>query len=134
MPSIRCPPRKIVAPAIVCELNPLFTGNIHQVDIGRSRLSRPILTRPCQSQELPVRRPVWRDRISLIGHALLVGTVGLHGVNLRQPGIAAYEGYLRPGLAIPRGRSIRALARGHGTKISAGSVADINLRVAVARR
>ena len=83
MPSVGRPRRKIVAPAIVRELHPLLAGNIHQVDIQRSGIARSVLAHPGKGQELSVRRPVRRHRVSLIRHARLIGAVGFHGVNLR---------------------------------------------------
>src|SRR5579863_1532756 len=69
VPIIRRPAWEVVAPPIVRELHPLLAGNVHQIKIGSSRLARPVSSNPGKSEELPVRRPVRRNRISLIGHA-----------------------------------------------------------------
>src|ERR1700722_2341609 len=113
MPIIRRPGRKIVAPAIVRQLHPLLTGNVHQINVRRSRLTRPILADPRQTEKLPIRRPVGRYRIPLVRHTLLVRTVGLHGINLRQSRPPADEGDLRVRLPVPRWRNVRPLGRGH---------------------
>src|SRR5580692_3888095 len=47
--AIGRPRRIIVAPAVVRKLNPLFAGDIHQVNIGRAGLARTILANPRQS-------------------------------------------------------------------------------------
>src|SRR5258708_3511723 len=84
MPSIRRPRRKIVPSAIMRELHPLLTGDVHQINVGRSRFARSILPHPCERKKLAVGCPVRRHRVPLIGHTLLVGPVGLHRINLRQ--------------------------------------------------
>src|SRR5580693_3435965 len=81
--AVRRPERKIVAPAIVSKLPPLLAGDVHQVNIGGAWIAGTILPRPCHRKELAVGRPVRRNRITLVGHALLVGPVGLHGIHLR---------------------------------------------------
>src|ERR1700733_11400807 len=43
VPVVRRPRWKIVAPAVVSKLYPLFAGDIHDVNIRRSRFSGPIL-------------------------------------------------------------------------------------------
>src|ERR1700722_2257487 len=57
MPPVRSPRRRIVAPAVMRELHPLFAGDIHQVKIERARISRPIFPLPGQHQKLAARRP-----------------------------------------------------------------------------
>src|SRR5271165_399962 len=81
--AVRRPRRRIVTPAVVRELNPLFAGDIHQINVRRTGLAWSILTNPRQRQELSIRRPVGRDRVALVGHALLVGAVSFNGVDLR---------------------------------------------------
>src|SRR5271154_5342775 len=84
MAAVGRPGWRIVASAIVSELYPLLAGNIHQIDVTRARLAGAILASPGQSKELAIRRPAWVDGIALIGHALQVGAVGFHGVDLGQ--------------------------------------------------
>src|ERR1700678_499510 len=132
--AIGRPRREIVASAIVGELNPLFAGDIHQINIGGAGFSGAIFPGPCKSQKLSVGRPVGRDGIALVRHTLLVGAVSLHGINLRQPSAAAYEGDLGGGLAIPGGRNIWPAASRHRIEIPAGAIAHINFRMTGARR
>src|SRR5260221_6591064 len=66
MPPVGRPRRKIVPPAIVCKLHPLLAGDVHQVEVGRSRFARTILPHPRERKKLAVGRPVRRHRISLI--------------------------------------------------------------------
>src|SRR6202049_1071276 len=112
MASIRRPRRKIVAPAIVGELYPLLAGNIHQIKIGRAGCPWTILANPRERQELSIGRPCRGDRITLIGHALLVGSVGFNGVNLRQAGGATHERNLCSSFTIPYRRNIRSAIPG----------------------
>src|SRR5207302_2126100 len=131
--AIRRPRGKIVTPAIVSELNPLLAGDIHQVNIGGARLAGAILADPGQSEELAVGRPVGRDRVTLVGHALLIGAIGFHGIDLRQSSAAANESDLRTGLAVPYGRNVRTFTGGHATKVAAAGITDINCGTATAR-
>src|SRR5579859_5678288 len=93
--AIRRPAGKIIATRVVGELHPLLAGNIHQIKVVRARLSRPVLALPGEGKKLSVWRPVWRDRVTLLGDPLHVGAVGLHGIDLRQAAASAYEGDLR---------------------------------------
>src|ERR1022692_377883 len=133
MPAVWRPRWRIVPSAIVSELHPLLAGDVHQIDVAGTGLARTILPGPCQGEELAVGRPTGRDSIALIGHALLVGAIGLDGIDLRQSGAAADEGDLRTGLAIPDGRNIGALAGGHAVKVSTAGVANINFGIPPAR-
>ncbi len=112
MPPIRRPRRKIVAPAIMCQLHPLLAGDVHQVNVGSAGLTGTIFANPCHRQELSIRRPSWRNRVALVRDALLVRAVGLHGVNLRQSGLPADEGDLRSRLPVPYRRNVRTLVAG----------------------
>src|SRR5690242_8273165 len=63
VPPVRRPEGKVIAPTVVRELHPLLAGDIHQVNIRRARLSRPVFSNPGKRKELPVRSPVRRDRV-----------------------------------------------------------------------
>src|ERR1035438_472402 len=56
MPPIRRPRRKIIAPTIVRQLDPLLTRNVHQVEVRRSRFTGSVLPNPRKGEKLPVRR------------------------------------------------------------------------------
>src|SRR5260370_13049458 len=107
MASIRRPRHKFVAPAIVGELYPLLAGNVHQIKIGRAGFPWTVLANPRERQELSIGRPGRGDRITLIGHTLLVGSVGFNSVNLRQAGGATHERNLPSSFTIPYWRNIR---------------------------
>src|ERR1700733_2963041 len=130
MPSIRRPGRKIVAPAIVGQLHPLLAGNIHQVKVRRARRARTILANPGKTQKLPVGCPVRGYGIPLIGHALLVGAVGFHGINLRQTRAPADKRELRIRFPVPRWRNIRLPGGRQAMQIPARGVRHINLGLA----
>src|SRR6516162_8505820 len=57
MAPVRRPAREVVAPAIVSQLDPLFTRDIHQINIVRTGRSRSVFAKPCECQELSIRRP-----------------------------------------------------------------------------
>src|ERR1700683_1269660 len=120
--AIRRPRGIIVAPAVMRQLNPLLACDIHQVDIGRAGLAGTVLANPCQSKELAIRRPVGRDGISLVSHALLVGAVRLHGIDLRQSRAATDKSDVSAGLPIPDGADIRAFVGGKPAKVGAGCI------------
>src|ERR1700733_15822800 len=77
--AVRRPERKIVATAIMSELHPLLAGGVHQINIRRAGITGSIFPRPCHRQELAVWRPIRRNGVSLVSHALLVRAVGFHG-------------------------------------------------------
>src|SRR6185312_7264441 len=57
MPAIRSPRWKIVASGIMCELYPLFAGDVHNVDIRATGSARAIVADPGKQQELTAWRP-----------------------------------------------------------------------------
>src|SRR5262249_28311137 len=57
MASVRRPRREVVASAVVRQLHPLLAGDIHYVDIQRSRRSRAVFAKPRKRQELSVGGP-----------------------------------------------------------------------------
>src|SRR4051812_24825333 len=94
------------------QLDPLFAGYIHDVDILRAGSTGAVVANPGKSQELTVGRPRWRDCVTLVSESLNVGSIGIHHINLREAGAAAHESDLRVRLRIPHGRYIRTLAVG----------------------
>src|SRR3984893_1098921 len=134
MPPIRRPAGKIIASRIVRELHPLLAGDVHQINIIGTRLSRPVLADPGEGQKLAVRRPVGRNRITLIGEALYVRAVRFHGVDLRLAGASADEGELAPGLAVPCGSNVGSLVAGQAAGVSSGCVDDEDVGIAVSSR
>ena len=107
--TIGRPARKIVAARVVRQLNPLLAGDVHQIKLVGTGFSGSVLAHPGEGQELAVRRPIWRDRVTLIGKALDVGAVRFHGVDLRQAGASADEGDLRASFTVPSWRHVGAL-------------------------
>src|SRR5271156_1996427 len=133
MPSIRGPGRKILPSLVMGELGPAFAGNVHNVDVLAARRSGPVLAVPRKRQELPVGRPRRRGGIATVGQALHVGSIRVHGVDLRQSGTAAAPRNLRIRLRVPGRGNIRSLESGYLFHAAAVRIGGINLRVARAR-
>src|SRR5712671_1311149 len=134
VPRIRGPRWKIVSSTIVRKLYELLAGNIHEVNIGRARRPRAILSNPGERQELPIRGPSRGNSVSLIGEALLVGAIGFHRIDLWEACAPADKSDLSPSLAVPDRGHIGTFRRGHAPRVCAGDVSDINLRLSAARR
>src|SRR5438128_12653243 len=88
------------------KLHPLLARDIHQVNVAGAGFSWAILANPGKSEELSIRRPRRRYGITLVGHALDIRSIRLHGVDLRKPGSPAYPGDLRVRFRIPHRRYV----------------------------
>src|SRR4051812_11236653 len=85
-------PRWIIAhPQLMGELHPALGSDVHHVDVLSAGSTRAIVAAPREGEELPVRRPRRRDGVTTVSHALQVGAIGVHDVDLRKPGAAAHE-------------------------------------------
>ena len=115
----------VVAAGVVRELKPLQrpAGNIHHVDVLAAGGARAVFAVPGEGEPLAVRRPRGRNRIAAVGHALNVGAILVHGVDLRQAGAAADPGNLRVRARIPSGRDIGPAERCDLVRASAAGIA-----------
>src|SRR5205807_9657181 len=104
-----------------------------QVNVAGTRLARTVLPYPRQDKKLSIRRPCRRNRVALVGHALLIRAIGFHSVNLRQTRLPADEGQLRPSLAIPHRRNIWSLAGSHPVQVPPRNVGYVNFRSTATR-
>src|ERR1035441_3159428 len=94
MTAIRRPAWKIVAPGVMRQLNPLQRRNVHHINVLPTWCSRAVFAIPRESQKLPAWRPRRRHGIATIRHGLNIAAIGIHDVNLWQPGASAHPGYL----------------------------------------
>src|SRR5438270_10049867 len=109
MTTIRRPGWKIVSTTIVGQLHPLLADNVHDVNIFRTWRSWPVVPHPGKCQELAIRRPRRRYRITCVRNLLHFGSVGPHDVNLWKTCASADPRDLRSWLAVPHWGNIRAL-------------------------
>src|SRR5258708_20556617 len=117
VPRIRGPRWKIVSSTVVRKLYELLAGNIHQVDIGRARCSRTILSNPGEGQKLPVGGPSRGNGVALIGEALLIGAIGFHRIALLAACAPADKSDLSARLAVPDRGDVGPFRRSHAPRV-----------------
>src|SRR3954452_22714799 len=103
MPPVRRPAWEIIAPRIVRKLQPALAGDVHDVDVLPARRAGAVLPVPTKGEHGAVGRPGRRDGVASIRQPLDVGSVLVHGVDLRKAGAAAYPRDLRVGSRVPGG-------------------------------
>src|SRR5579859_1723458 len=76
------PAGEIVAAGVVCELDPTLGGDVHDVDVLPAGSAGTVFAVPAEGEELAVGGPGRGDGVTAVGHALDVGAVDVHGVDL----------------------------------------------------
>src|SRR5580704_2693102 len=133
MQHVRRPAGKVVASGVMGKLQPPLAGDVHYIDVLSAGRPWPVLPVPTESEKLAVRRPRRRNGVASIRHALDVGPVLIHDVDLGQAGTAAYPRDLRIGARVPGGTDVGSAKRRELTQISTVRVGNPDFRVSRAR-
>ena len=74
---------KSLLPASCVTCSQLLAGDVHHVDVLSAGIAGTVLAVPTEGQHAAVGRPRRRDGIAAVGHALHIGAILIHHVDLR---------------------------------------------------